>query len=149
MIIRLIWTIWTPMSSVPKKADKFNLSLSLGFWPGEVMEKSWNFFLRFLWEPCKGDWRPLSVSFLLVFNTYCLIALLSDKGKCDWRYPKCHTAVSLPYLLSHSTTVRCTHRWMEVSQVSPCGKSSMSTTSSHHCQTYPRATGDVLRVSLQ
>ena len=23
-----------------------------GFWPGEVMEKSWNFFLRFLWEPC-------------------------------------------------------------------------------------------------
>ena len=23
-----------------------------GFGPGEVMEKSWNFFLRFLWEPC-------------------------------------------------------------------------------------------------
>ena len=23
-----------------------------GFWPGEVMEKSWKFFLRFLWEPC-------------------------------------------------------------------------------------------------
>ena len=22
-----------------------------GFWPGEVMEKSWNFFLIFLWEP--------------------------------------------------------------------------------------------------
>ena len=22
-----------------------------GFWPGEVMEKSWNFFLRFLWNP--------------------------------------------------------------------------------------------------
>ena len=29
MITRLIWTIWTPMSSVPKKADKLNLSLSL------------------------------------------------------------------------------------------------------------------------
>ena len=28
MMTRLIWTIWTPMSSVPKKADKFNLSLA-------------------------------------------------------------------------------------------------------------------------
>ena len=28
MITRLIWTIWTPMSSVPKKADKLNLSLA-------------------------------------------------------------------------------------------------------------------------
>ena len=26
-----------------------------GFWPGEVMEKSWNFFLRFLWEPWFRD----------------------------------------------------------------------------------------------
>ena len=29
MIKRLIWTTWTPMSSVLKKADKLNLSLSL------------------------------------------------------------------------------------------------------------------------
>ena len=29
MITWLIWTIWTPMSSVPKNADKLNLSLSL------------------------------------------------------------------------------------------------------------------------
>ena len=29
MITWLIWTIWTSMSSVPKKADKLNLSLSL------------------------------------------------------------------------------------------------------------------------
>ena len=29
MIKRLIWTIWTPVSSVLKKADKLNLSLSL------------------------------------------------------------------------------------------------------------------------
>ena len=29
MITRLIWTIWTPMASVPKKANKLNLSLSL------------------------------------------------------------------------------------------------------------------------
>ena len=29
MITRLMWTIWTPMSSVLKKADKLNLSLSL------------------------------------------------------------------------------------------------------------------------
>ena len=28
MITRLVWTIWTPMSSVPKKANKLNLSLS-------------------------------------------------------------------------------------------------------------------------
>ena len=27
MITLLIWTIWTLTSSVPKKADKFNLSL--------------------------------------------------------------------------------------------------------------------------
>ena len=31
MIKRLIWTIWTTMSSVLKKADKLNLSLSLVF----------------------------------------------------------------------------------------------------------------------
>ena len=29
MITRLIWTIWTPMLSVPQKADKLNLSLSI------------------------------------------------------------------------------------------------------------------------
>ena len=29
MIKRLVWIIWTPMSSVLKKADKLNLSLSL------------------------------------------------------------------------------------------------------------------------
>ena len=29
MITRLVWTIWTPMFSVPKKADKLNLSLSV------------------------------------------------------------------------------------------------------------------------
>ena len=28
MILRLIWTIWTPMSSVPTKVDKLNFSLS-------------------------------------------------------------------------------------------------------------------------
>ena len=33
MIKRLIWTIWTPMSSVLKKADKLNLSLSLSLPP--------------------------------------------------------------------------------------------------------------------
>ena len=31
MIKWLIWTIWTAMSSVPKKADKLNLSLSLSY----------------------------------------------------------------------------------------------------------------------
>ena len=28
MITQLIWTIWIPMSSIPQKADKLNLSLS-------------------------------------------------------------------------------------------------------------------------
>ena len=32
MIKRLIWTIWTALSSVPKKADKLNLTLSLWLW---------------------------------------------------------------------------------------------------------------------
>ena len=36
MIKRLIWTIWTPMSSVLKKADKPNLSLSLGELPARI-----------------------------------------------------------------------------------------------------------------
>ena len=39
MITRLMWTIWTPMSTVPQKADKHNLSISLHHhggcgWPG-------------------------------------------------------------------------------------------------------------------
>ena len=39
-IKRLIWTIWTPMSSVLKKADKLNLSLSLSL----MIE--WTVYLR-------------------------------------------------------------------------------------------------------
>ena len=38
MIKRLIWTIWTPMSSVLKKADKLNLSLS--HWLGPFIKWS-------------------------------------------------------------------------------------------------------------
>ena len=48
MITRLIWTIWTPMSSVPKKADKLNLSLKnyeLTHWV-LVMLTSWHHRLR-------------------------------------------------------------------------------------------------------
>ena len=29
------------------------------FWHGKIMEKSWNFFLRFLWEPWKKKKNPL------------------------------------------------------------------------------------------
>ena len=36
MIKRLIWTIWTPMSSVLKKADKLNLSLSFHHVGGSI-----------------------------------------------------------------------------------------------------------------
>ena len=42
MIKRLIWTIWTPMSSVLKKADKLNLSLSHPWpWPWIFKVKFW------------------------------------------------------------------------------------------------------------
>ena len=49
MITRLIWTIWTPMSSVPKKADKLNLSLSLSLSGGRgvVCWKSNCWIVRF------------------------------------------------------------------------------------------------------
>ena len=41
MIKRLIWTIWTPMSSVLKKADKLNLSLSLTWISDYIFYKVW------------------------------------------------------------------------------------------------------------
>ena len=44
-----------------------------GFWPGEVMEKSWNFFLRFLWEPCLKS---------MIFNKDFLTWLLSGWQLC-------------------------------------------------------------------
>ena len=40
MITRLIWTIWTPMSSVPKEADKLNLPLIGHAWiPGSFLNR--------------------------------------------------------------------------------------------------------------
>ena len=36
----------------PQKQILIFFVWKFGFWPGEVIEKSWNFFLRFLWEPC-------------------------------------------------------------------------------------------------
>ena len=43
-----------------------------GFWPGEVMEKSWNFFLRFLLEPCLwNEWgRQKSNQVYFCLGTY-------------------------------------------------------------------------------
>ena len=41
-----------------------------GFWPGEVMEKSWNFFLRFLWEPCIDNVAMLMTKFGLGYDTF-------------------------------------------------------------------------------
>ena len=40
MIKQLIWTIWTPMSSVLKKADKLNLSLSLSLYINFIHQSS-------------------------------------------------------------------------------------------------------------
>ena len=41
-----------------------------GFWPGEVMEKSWNFFLRFLWEPCYNIWWGGDYNVTLYFHSW-------------------------------------------------------------------------------
>ena len=78
MIKRLIWTIWTPMSSVLKKADKLNLSLSL----------SLLFSTKPLPEPipvyCQLDsWEKVSGKFEFEFYYFHSI-------KCIWkcRLPK-------------------------------------------------------------
>ena len=46
MIKRLIWTIWTPMSSVLKKADKLNLSLSPWLLKSPVHQQTWHWLCR-------------------------------------------------------------------------------------------------------
>ena len=48
MVTRLIWTIWTPMSPVPKKADKLNLSLSLEGWGTGIESLRQSGLLHFL-----------------------------------------------------------------------------------------------------
>ena len=56
MIKRLIWTIWTLMSSVLKKADKLNLSLSLSLSPYlyliymEFLLLKWEFVVKEIWQ---------------------------------------------------------------------------------------------------
>ena len=59
MIKRLMWTIWTPMPSVLKKADKLNLSLSLqhGKWENNLCSKMES---SLEWISCitrSVDWR--------------------------------------------------------------------------------------------
>ena len=61
MITQLIWTIWTLMSSVPKKADKLNLSLSLLTFSCCVVSVAiwcqlwWNLVTSLCFQ-----WRPLA-----------------------------------------------------------------------------------------
>ena len=60
MIKRLIWTIWTPMSSVLKKADKLNLSLSLSFTCWEQSVPKHLIWITF--EPESMKWFPITAS---------------------------------------------------------------------------------------
>ena len=46
MITQLIWTIWNPMSSFPKKADKLNLSLCRHMASLGHSELIWNMFVE-------------------------------------------------------------------------------------------------------
>ena len=61
MIKRLIWTIWTPMSSVLKKADKLNLSLSLSvvwtlFYKEPEPNCTWNYIMACIFLCLKRSW---------------------------------------------------------------------------------------------
>ena len=50
---RLLWTIWTAMSSVPKKADKLNLSLNPRVFYGTKFGMEKNFII--CQKPCTSD----------------------------------------------------------------------------------------------
>ena len=95
MITRLIWTIWTLMSSVPKKADKLNLSPNLPNW--------YPVFIRdcFLDKQYELGHRPVSN----VQPTQCWM-------KCNhwllwWQTLRWVFAPALPELLWLPTVWRC------------------------------------------
>ena len=68
MIKRLIWTIWTPMSSVLKKADKLNLSLSLSL-GDQDKQLAFQMFLAAASSSINGSVCPsVSVSVTPFFN---------------------------------------------------------------------------------
>ena len=67
MIKRLIWTKWTPMSSVLKKADKLNLSLSL-LSPGRRQAIIWINVLILLIGPLGTNFSEILIE-ILVFSS--------------------------------------------------------------------------------
>ena len=78
MITRLIWTIWTPMSSVPQKADKLSLSLSLSRSFNENVAHIrlwitiwWNLFAthRLPLDATKYDWSGYLTLNIAPFNS--------------------------------------------------------------------------------
>ena len=76
MITRIIWTIWTPMSSVPQKADKLNLSLSFLYW------HSYLHILQVLVRTRKFHTRPaLPVDYSMV-GVWCRVTY--SKGPGDY-----------------------------------------------------------------
>ena len=66
MIKRLIWTIWTPMSSVLKKADKLNLSLSLSL------------FCYIKWNILSADFKNFT---LILFELVSSCSIVQKKEK--------------------------------------------------------------------
>ena len=104
MIKRLIWTIWTPMSSVLKKADKLNLSLS----PGPVKLPS---------DECHRS-EPMMKSTLVQVMAWCHEAPSHYLDQC-WPSPvtvwhqQCpineHYHIHSVSVMIHSTLLRCVH----------------------------------------
>ena len=66
------------------------------FWHGKVMEKSWNFFLRFLWEPCWNTATPavgliisrVQSSILAISSNLVIVTKLGDPtvSAKTWRH---------------------------------------------------------------
>ena len=105
MIKRHIWTIWTPMSSVLKKVDKLNLSLSLWPAPSHYLNLCWNIVNQTIrkklqWNlneihtfslkkiHCKmssGKWRPFCLGLNVLINSSPMdkmTTILADNFKC-------------------------------------------------------------------
>ena len=106
MIKRLIWTIWTPMSSVLKKADKLNLSLSL-----------------MLLALCAGNspvpsefpgQRPVTRS--LMFSLICawINGWANNREAGDLRCHRAHFDVSVMCTKALPESVLIYHKWVPV-----------------------------------
>ena len=77
----------------------YYLSGKFGFWPGEVMEKSWNFFPRFLWEPRPLDKGPDIQTFGSVF-VVSPVKSLNKQSRGQWNETRKHfVSVTIMYIV--------------------------------------------------